>query len=492
MINLAQYRQEWFGNIRADLLSGLVVALALIPESIAFTLIIGVDPVVGLYASFAIAIITAIAGGRPGMISAATAATAVMLTSLVRDHGLQYLLAAGVLAGVLQIMMGLLRLGALMRYVSSSVMMGFVNALAMLILIAQLPELDPRLVGPETYLVVAAGLAIIILAPRFIRSIPAPLLAIAILTAISMIFGLDLRSVGDKGTLPDSLPSFLIPDVPFDLDMLRIILPYSLGVAVVGLLESLMTQNLLDQVTETRTNRNQECIGQGLANIGSGFLGGMPGCAMIGQSIINIRNGGRGRLSCAFAGVMLMVLCVGLGPWVSKIPMGALTAVMLMIAATTFSWDSIRNLRNSPASSNIVMLATVAGVIATTNLAIGALIGVILSGLFFVAKVARQFEVRSTLSPDGNTRTYQLLGSMFYASSDGFAQIFDYEDKARNIVIDLSSARIWDVSSVNALAAVIAKLRRTGAQVTIEGLDHGSRQMLARFGHDLSADSAAS
>ncbi|MCL4675372.1 MAG: SulP family inorganic anion transporter, partial [Pararhodobacter sp.] len=416
MISLDAYRRQWTGNIRADLLSGLVVALALIPEAIAFSLIAGVDPKVGLYASFSIAVITAITGGRPGMISAATAATAVLMVTLVRDHGLQYLLAATVLAGLLQIAAGFLSLGRVMRYVSKSVMTGFVNALAILIFMAQLPELDPRSVTWLTYLLVAAGLAIIYLFPLLTRAIPSPLVTIVVLTTLTWALGLDVRNVGDMGALPDTLPVFLIPDIPFTLETLWIILPYLVAVAVVGLLESLMTQTLVDDLTDTTSSRDQECIGQGLANTVTGFIGGMAGCAMIGQSMINVKSGGRGRLSSFVAGVFLLILVVGLGDLVSIIPMPALVAIMIMVSVGTFSWSSLGNLRTHPRSSSVVMIATVATVVYTHNLAIGVLVGVLLSGIFFAGKIAQLFRVTSEISADGRVRTYRVLGQLFYGS----------------------------------------------------------------------------
>ncbi|SFW99365.1 sulfate permease, SulP family [Paracoccus pantotrophus] len=485
MNSLTSYRHEWLGNIRADLLSGLVVALALIPEAIAFSIIAGVDPKVGLYASFSIAVITAIAGGRPGMISAATAATAVLMVTLVRDHGLQYLLAATVLAGLIQIGMGLLRLGFVMRFVSKSVMTGFVNALAILIFMAQLPELDPSRVPPLTYLLVAAGLAIIYLFPLLTRAIPSPLVTIVVLTTLSLAFGWDVRTVGDMGALPDTLPVFLLPDVPLNLETLTIILPYSLAVAVVGLLESLMTQNLVDELTDTRTDRNQECIGQGLANAATGFIGGMAGCAMIGQSMINVKYGGRGRLSCFVAGVFLLILVVGLGDLVARIPMPALVAVMIMVSAGTFSWSSIGNLRTHPRSSSVVMLATVATVVWTHNLAIGVLIGVLLSGIFFAAKIAQLFRVTSALSPDGRSRTYRVEGQLFYGSVEDFMAAFDFLEALERVVIDVSAAHIWDISSVQALDMAVLKFRRFGAEVEVVGLNEASETILDRLGsHD--------
>lgn len=480
MISLADYRSQWFGNIRPDLLSGLVVALALIPEAIAFSIIAGVDPKVGLYASFSIALITAIAGGRPGMISAATAATAVLMVTLVKEHGLQYLLAATILAGLLQIGMGLLKLGFVMRYVSKSVMTGFVNALAILIFLAQLPELDPGRVPMLTYPLVALGLAIIYLFPRLTTAIPSPLVTIIVLTALVLALDLDVRNVGDMGALPDTLPVFLLPDVPLNLETLGIIFPYALAVAVVGLLESLMTANLIDEITDTKSDRNQECIGQGLANFGTGFIGGMAGCAMIGQSMINVRSGGRGRLSCGFAGVMLLIFCVSLGDWVSLIPMPALVAIMVMVSIGTFSWASLGNLRRHPRSSSVVMLATVAAVIWTHNLAIGVGVGVLLSGLFFAAKIAQLFRVSS--SEDGDTRTYRVEGQLFYGSVEDFSGAFDYRDLPARVVIDVTHAHIWDISSVQALEAVVAKFRNAGAQVEVIGMNAASATIVDQLG----------
>ncbi len=483
MFSLSHYREEWFGNVRADLLSGLVVALALIPEAIAFSIIAGVDPKVGLYASFSIAVITAIAGGRPGMISAATAATAVLMVTLVRDHGLQYLLAATVLAGLLQIGAGLLKLGYLMRFVSRSVMTGFVNALAILIFMAQLPELIgvPNL----TYVMVAAGLAIIYLFPRITKAVPSPLICIIVLTALSIGFGLDVRTVGDMGELPSTLPVFLLPDIPLNLETLQIILPYSAAVAAVGLLESLMTASLVDELTDTQSDKNQECIGQGLANTATGFIGGMAGCAMIGQSMINVKSGGRGRLSCFAAGVLLLFMIVILGDWVRQIPMPALVAIMIMVSIGTFSWSSIKNLREHPLSSSVVMVATVVCVVFTHNLAIGVLVGVLLSGIFFAAKIAQIFRVTSTLSEDGRQRTYRVEGQLFFASVEDFNAAFDFKEALDKVVIDVSHAHIWDISSVGALDMIVLKFRRDGAEVELVGMNRASETIVDKLGiHD--------
>ena len=485
MISLDVYRDQWFGNIRADVLAGLVVALALIPEAIAFSIIAGVDPEVGLYASFSIAVLIAFVGGRPGMISAATAATAVLMVTLVRDHGLQYLLAATVLAGLIQIGAGLLRLGFVMRYVSKSVMTGFVNALAILIFIAQLPELDPGKVTWLTFVLVAAGLAIIYLFPLLTKAIPSPLVTIVVLTVLTVIFGWDVRTVGDMGALPDTLPVFLIPQIPLTLETLMIILPYSIAVAMVGLLESLMTQNIVDDLTDTKSNRNQECIGQGIANTATGFIGGMAGCAMIGQSIINVKSGGRGRMSAFSAGVFLLIMVVGLGDLVSQIPMAALVAIMIMVSIGTFSWSSIKNLRLHPHSSSVVMIATVVTVVYTHNLAIGVLVGVLLSGIFFAGKIAQLFNVTTSISKDGRVRTYIVEGQLFYGSVEDFMNAFDFKEALAKVVIDVSLAHIWDISSVQALDMAVLKFRRDGAEVEIVGMNAASETIIDKLAmHD--------
>ncbi|XDA98972.1 SulP family inorganic anion transporter [Sulfitobacter sp. LCG007] len=482
-MNLDAYRRQWLGNVRGDLLSGLVVALALIPEAIAFSIIAGVDPKIGLYASFSIAVVTAIAGGRPGMISAATAATAVLMVTLVADHGLQYLLATTVLAGLLQIVAGVAGLGRLMRFVSRSVMTGFVNALAILIFMAQLPELVG--VPMLTYPLVVAGLAIIYLFPYLTRAVPSPLVTIIVLTVLVTVMGWDVRTVGDMGELPDTLPVFLLPDIPLTFETLAIILPYALAVAVVGLLESLMTANIVDELTATKSDRNQECIGQGLANAATGFMGGMAGCAMIGQSIINIKSGGRGRLSCFAAGVLLVFMVVSLGDVVARIPMAALVAIMIMVSIGTFSWSSLKQLRTHPRSSSIVMVATVATVVYTHNLAIGVLVGVLLSGLFFARKISQLFRVTSTLSDDGTTRTYRVEGQLFFASAEEFMAAFDFREAVERVVIDVSDAHIWDISSVAALDMAVLKFRREGAELEIVGMNAASETIVDRLAlHD--------
>lgn len=478
-IFIEKIRTEWFSNVRGDLLAGLVVALALIPEAIAFSIIAGVDPKVGLYASFSIATLIAFVGGRPGMISAATGAMALVMVTLVKEHGLDYLLAATVLAGILQMLAGFLRLGQLMQFVSRSVITGFVNALAILIFMAQLPELTN--VSWPVYAMTAAGLLIIYGLPYFTKAVPSPLVAIIVLSIAYRVFELDIRTVGDMGALPDSLPSFLIPQVPFTWETLQIILPYSATLCVVGLLESLMTATIVDDMTDTGSNKDKECVGQGIANIATGFMGGMAGCAMIGQSVINVKSGGRGRLSTLTAGVVLLILVVFLDEWVRQIPMAALVAVMIMVSISTFNWGSVKDLVVHPKTSSVVMLATVVVTVATHDLAKGVLTGVLFSGVFFAHKVRRILHVVSTLSQDGQTRSYLVSGQVFFASSENFTSQFDYQEKVPYICIDVSQTRFWDLTSVDALDRVVLKLRRGGSQVDVHGLDASTSPLVKQF-----------
>lgn len=469
----------WFFNARRDLISGLLVALALIPEAIAFSIIAGVDPKVGLYASFSIATIIAFVGGRPGMISAATGAMALVIASLVRDHGLQYLLAATILAGFIQIFAGVIKLGSLMRFVSKSVVTGFVNALAILIFLAQLPELTN--VTWHVYALTAAGLGIIYLLPRITTAIPSPLVTIIVLTAITIVFGIEVRTVGDMGQLPDTLPVFLIPDIPFNLATLQIILPYSLTLAAVGLLESLMTASIVDDMTDTPSNKNRESVGQGVANVATGFLGGMAGCAMIGQSVINVRSGGRGRLSTLCAGVFLLILIVFLGDWVSQIPMAALVAVMIMVSISTFDWQSLKNVVVHPRSSSVVMIATVIVTVWTQDLAKGVLVGVLLSAIFFANKVVDILQVHNFLSEDGTRRIYKAQGQVFFASAGQFIDSIDLNEPIQSVHIDFSEAHIWDLTAVEALEKVHHKLQSKGIQVQFTGLNKASRRLIVQL-----------
>jgi len=479
-------KHDWLGNIRGDILAGLVVALALIPEAIAFSIIAGVDPKVGLYASFCIAVIIAFVGGRPGMISAATGAMALLMVTLVKNHGLEYLLAATLLTGVLQIIAGYLKLGSLMSFVSRSVVTGFVNALAILIFMAQLPELTN--VTWHVYAMTAVGLGIIYLFPHLPvvgKVIPSPLVCILSCTAFAMIVDLEIRTVGDMGELPDTLPIFMWPEVEWTFETLKIIFPYSAALAVVGLLESLMTATIVDDLTDTSSDKNRECKGQGIANIGAGFLGGMAGCAMIGQSVINVKSGGRGRLSTLIAGSVLLILVVFLSDWVAQIPMAALVAVMIMVSIGTFDWQSIRNLKVHPLSTNIVMVATVVVVVYTHNLAYGVLVGVLLAALFFANKVSHFMYVEKELDEENSHRTYKVIGQVFFNSADKFIGQFNFKEAVSRITIDLNRAHFWDISAVYALDMAVVKFRREGAEVEVIGLNQASETIVDRFGvHD--------
>ncbi|WP_226507452.1 SulP family inorganic anion transporter [Pseudomonas sp. MWU16-30317] len=483
---LEKIKAAWLSNVRADVLAGLVVALALIPEAIAFSIIAGVDPKVGLYASFCICTVIAFVGGRPAMISAATGAMALLMVNLVKDHGLQYLLAASLLCGVLQIAAGYLRLGELMRFVSRSVVTGFVNALAILIFMAQLPELTG--VTWPVYAMTAGGLAIIYLFPRLPvvgKLLPSPLVCIIVLTASSIYMGLKIHTVGDMGSLPDSLPVFMWPSVPLNLETLLIVLPYSAALAVVGLLESMMTATIVDDLTDTNSDKNRECKGQGVANIATSLIGGMAGCAMIGQSMINVKSGGRTRLSTLFAGVSLLIMMIFLGDWLGRIPMAALVAVMIMVSISTFSWGSIRNLKGYPLSTNIVMVVTVVVVVATHNLAFGVVAGTLLAAMFFANKIGHYLDVSSKRDPKNAHRTYYVTGQVFFGSADRFSNAFDLKERLDTLTIDLCEAHFWDITAVAALDKVVLKLRREGIQVDVIGMNQATSTLLDRFGvHD--------
>ncbi len=480
---LLSKKQDWLGNIRGDILAGTVVALALIPEAIAFSIIAGVDPKVGLYASFCIAFITAIIGGRPGMISAATGAMALLMVTLVKDYGLQYLLAATLLTGVIQIIAGYLKLGSLMSFVSRSVVTGFVNALAILIFMAQLPELTN--VTWEVYAMTVSGLGFIYLfpyVPVIGKILPSPLVCIVVLTGVAMYLNLDIRTVGDMGELPDTLPIFLWPEVPLNWETLEIILPYSVPLAVVGLLESLMTATIIDDLTDTTSDKNRECKGQGIANIGAGLLGGMAGCAMIGQSMINVKSGGRGRLSTMVAGVFLLIMVVFLDQWIKQIPMAALVAVMIMVSIGTFSWESIIHIKEYPLSANIIMLATVSVVVWSHNLALGVFVGVLFASLFFANRISHFMYVGSVMNEETETRIYHVHGQVFFNSADRFVASFDFKEAVDNVTIDLTHAHFWDISAVSALDKVVLKFRREGAEVELIGLNEASTTIIDRFG----------
>lgn len=478
---LSHVKEQWFSNIRGDVLAGLVVGLALIPEAIAFSIIAGVDPKVGLYASFCIAVVISFVGGRPAMISAATGAMALLMITLVKNHGLEYLFAATILTGVFQIFAGYLKLAKLMRFVSKSVVIGFVNALAILIFMAQLPELTH--VTWQVYALVLLGLGIIYLfpfIPKLGKLVPSPLVCIIVITLIAITLGINVRTVGDMGALPDTLPMFLIPNIPLNIETLMIILPYSVALAVVGLLESMMTATIIDEMTDTPSNKFQECKGQGIANIASGFMGGMAGCAMIGQSMINVKSGGLTRLSTFSAGIFLLILVVFISDWIKIIPMAALVAVMIMVSISTFEWRSLTTFKDNPKSSNIVMLATVVVVVATHNLALGVLTGVLLSALFLANKLENDIHVESTL--EDMHRVYHLHGQIFFSSSEKFMQNFDFKEDVESVIIDLTHAHIWDVTSVAMLDSVVSKFQKNGVKVTVRGLNEASTNMIDKYG----------
>lgn len=472
-------KDEWLSNIRTDILAGIVVGLALIPESIAFSAIAGVDPQVGLYASFCIAVTIAFFGGRTAMISAATGAMALLMITLVKEHGLQYLLAATVLTGVIQIIAGYFKVAKLMRFVSQSVVYGFLNALAILIFVAQLPEMSRM--DSTAYLFLAMGLAIIYLfpfIPKIGKVIPSPLVCIIVLSLLALGLNTDMRTVSDLGNLPDTLPIFFIPEIPFNLETFFIILPYAMTLATVGLLETMMTTTVIDEVMQTEGDRHQECRGQGIANIVSGFMGGMAGCAMIGQSIINVSSGARTRLSTLVAGVFLLCLVVFFKNWLTYIPMAALVAIMIMVAFTTFNWESVKNFSKHPKQSNIVMLTVVIIVLSTHNLALGVIAGVLLSALFMINKLESEVKVQSEL--EHNKRVYMVKGQIFFSSSDKFYRFFDFNEKINIVEIDLTHAHIWDITSVNMLANVVSKFESKNIQVNVIGLNEASSTLIER------------
>ena len=479
-----KYFQEWFSNPRRDVIAGTVVALALIPESIAFAIIAGVDPKVALYASFMIAITIAFVGGRPGMISASTGAMALLIGSLVANHGVQYLLAATLLTGVLQILCGVFKLADLMRFVSKSVVTGFVNALAILYFITQVKAFEGQ--NWIMYAMVAGGLVIIYGLPRLTTAVPSPLICIIVLTTVSITLGLEsLQTVGEMGQLPASLPEFFFPDVPLSWETFMIILPYAIPLTVVGLLESLMTAGILDDFTDTESDKNRECKGQGISNLVAGLFGGMAGCAMIGQSVINVKSGGRGRLSTASSGIVLLILILVLDDLVNQIPIAALVAVMLMVSFGTFNWSSIKGLRDNHLTSSIVMIATVLAVVFTHNLAIGVGIGVVLSALFFTYKVSRLLKITSDLDVSKKGRIYNVTGQLFFVSADSFADAFDFHEVLERVTIDVTHAHFWDLSAVGALDRVVLKFRREGTEVDIVGMNEASKTLVLKIAtHD--------
>lgn len=479
--SLARYRAEWSSggsNVRREVLAGMVGTFALIPEVIAFSFVAGVDPEVGLFASFVIGIVIAFVGGRPAMISGAAGSVALVAAALVHSHGLQYLLAATLLTGILQIAFGLLKLDVLLRFVSRSVRTGFVNALAILIFSAQVPQMLG--VTWHTYAMIAAGLGIIYLVPRVTTAIPSPLICIVALTAASLAVPMPIHTVADLGRLPASLPSLSFPDVAFDLEALRIVAPYAFAMAAVGLLESMMTASVVDDLTDTTSSKARECTGLGLANLAAGLFGGIAGCGMIGQTVGNVRYGGRGRLSTLVAGVFLLVVMVPLRPWVAQVPVAALVAIMIMVSISTFSWSSLADLARHPKVSGVVMLATVAVTVATHDLSAGVAVGVLLSGVFFAFKVTKMMRVEDHIDPVTEIRTYTVSGQIFFASAEIFADTFDLRDTTHRVRIDLTAAHLWDITAVGALEEVVTKMRRHGTVVELIGLNQASAILVDR------------
>ncbi|PBB06642.1 SulP family inorganic anion transporter [Salimicrobium humidisoli] len=474
-------KQEWFGNVRGDILSGIVVALALIPEAIAFSIIAGVDPMVGLYASFCIAVVIAFVGGRPGMISAATGAMALLMVTLVAEHGLEYLLATTILTGVLQIILGVFKLARFMKFIPKSVMVGFVNALAILIFTSQLQHFEGE--GWIIYVLVGATLAIIYLFPLINKTIPSTLVAIVVMSVIVVTMGIDVRNVGSMGELTQTLPIFALPDIPLNFETLAIIFPYAMALTIVGLLESLLTASIVDDFTDTESDKNKESRGQGIANVVAGCFGGMAGCAMIGQSVINVKSGGRGRLSTLVAGVFLMFLIVVLGNVVVQIPMAALAGVMIMVSIGTFDWGSVRNIHKTPLSDAAVMVITVVTVVVTHNLAYGVLAGVVLSMIFFAVKISR-VRVLSLYMNEAQKRIYYVQGQLFFASVTEFQESIEFNEipSVKEVIIDLSESHLWDDSAIGALDSVEAKFDQKGIDVTFVGINAESRRLLEKVG----------
>ncbi|MBU0903691.1 MAG: SulP family inorganic anion transporter [Firmicutes bacterium] len=473
---LEKIRLNWFSNVRADILAGIVVALALIPEAIAFSIIAGVNPMVGLYASFSIAVIIAFVGGRPGMISAATGAMALLMVPLVKDYGIEYLLAATILTGIIQIIFGVFKVAKVMKFIPRAVMIGFVNALAILIFMAQVPHFLG--ISTITYVFVGVTLLIVYILPRFLKSIPAPLIAIVALTALALFADIEMRTVGDLGTITQSLPSFFIPNVPFSFETLMIIFPYSIALAIVGLLETLLTATIVDDMTGTESNKNKESRGQGIANFINGCFGGMAGCAMIGQSVINVKSGGRGRLSTLTAGLFLMFLIIVLGELVVQIPMPVLVGIMIMVSIGTFDWSSFTYLKKAPLTDSIVMVTTVLIVVFTHDLSKGVIAGVILSAIFFVAKIS-QVTVTKTVMNEASH--FKVEGQLFFASVESFLEAFDFSVRDEKIIIDFSTTHVWDDSGVGAIDKVVLKYYENKNEVKIVGLNATSQQLVDKL-----------
>lgn len=467
---------EWFSNPSKNILAGIVVALALIPEAIAFSIIAGVDPMVGLYAAFIIATTTSIVGGRPAMISGAAGAVALIVTPLVRDHGVEYLFAATILMGIIQLILGILKIGRLMKFIPRSVMIGFVNALAILIFMSQLEHIFGISISTYMYLIIT--LLIVYIVPKFFKTIPAPLIAIIILTVIYMYTGANVRTVGDLGSITRAFPHFLIPDVPFNVETFKIIFPFSLSMAVVGLVESLLTAKIVDDATDSYSNKNKESRGQGIANVITGLFGGMGGCAMIGQSIINVRSGANSRLSTFTAGIVLIFLIIVLGDIVVQIPMPILAGIMIMVSVGTFDWQSFKYIKQAPKSDAVVMLLTVIIVLFTNNLAIGVVVGVIFSALFFATKISN---VRVELNQQDKRYLYYFKGQIFFVSIDSMMEQLDFTIENSHIELDFTDAHLWDDSAVDAIDTIVKKFEDKQNSVYVKQLNADSRKIISEL-----------
>lgn len=483
-MNFIKLKEEWGGNVKSDILSGMTVALALIPEAISFAIIVGVNPMVGLYASFCIAVIIAIFGGRPGMVSAATGAMALVMVTLVKDHGIEYMFAATVLTGIIQFVLGKLRVGKLISFVPHSVVLGFVNSLAILIFMAQLPHFKGT--SWVMFAVVAGTLAIVYGLPLLTKAIPSPLVAIVIMTIISVVFKFDIPTVGDMGTITRSLPLFHLPDVPLNYETLTIIFPYAVTLSLVGLLESLLTATIVDEMTETKGNMNKEVTGQGIANVVAGFFGGMAGCAMIGQSVINVKSGGRKRLSTLVAGIFLLFLILVLGDVVMQIPMAALVGVMIMVSISTFEWHSVKEMPKVPLICNFEMLLTMAIVVLTHNLAYGVLAGIAVAAIAFAGKITQISATEHIVELNGETaKVYRIKGQLYFASTTMFLELFEFDNEYEDIIIDFKDAHVWDHSAIVAVKSAKDKFARYGNDVSIVCMNKKSSNIVSNLYNDV-------
>ena len=474
---MTEIRTEWAGNIKGDLIAGIVVCMALIPESIGFSIVAGVDPMVGVYGSFCIALITSIFGGRPGLISGAAGAMALVLASLVKSHGIEYMLVATILTGILQVILGVFKIGNLMRFIPKPVMIGFVNALGIMMFTSQLPHLKG---GPILLLLAGLGVAIIYILPKINKKIPAPIISIAIITIIATVFKMDIKVLGDMGNITNSLPAFLIPTIPFNIETLKIILPYALSLSLVGIVESLLTAQLIDDLTDTPSDKNRECIGQGLGNVVVGFFGGIAGCGMIGQSILNYKYGGRGRLSTLTAGSAMLLVIILLNKIVVTVPVVSFAAVMIVVSISTFNWASIKRMTKVPKSDSLVMLSTVVVVLLTHNLAYGVIVGIVLSAIAFASKIS-EIKIEKHVHHNRDTE-YGVKGQLFFASSQSFINSFDYNDDIEDVDIDFSQVKVWDESAVDAIDKVIIKFHKNGVKTNLIGLSNSCLNLIDKMG----------